>query len=109
MKNQELENITTAIGKFVLEDEKFKKYRWNGTWISGESTEVYPVECSYDRCSETYYVEVQLDTSYRYWYSKVKGLISRVQKKFSQYKIKPNIYRYDGSCPDALTLCVYKK
>lgn len=104
--NEELKNVTTSIALFIINDKAFEPYRWTTTWISGSNTEVCPVECGYDKYNDIYYISIQLDTSKPYWYAKIRSLLKRIRTNFKDYEIKPNIYRYDGSCPDELTLCI---
>ena len=104
--NEELKNVTSSIALFIINDKQFEPYRWTTTWMSGGSTEVHPVECGYEQYNNIYYISIQLDTSKPYWYAKVRSLLKRVKNHFKNYTIKPNIYRYDGSKPDELTLCI---
>lgn len=104
--NEELKNATSSIALFIVYDKQFEPYRWTTTWTSGESTEVYPVECGYEESGNTYYISIQLDTSKPYWYAKVRSLLKRVRTEFPQNTIKHNIYKYDGSRPYELELYI---
>ncbi len=85
-----------------------KEIRLNYCWLSGSSTEVPPVyyETHWDNEQE---VVVQLSTSNRYWYAKIRKFINSLKKKFSQYHISWCYYQYDGSCPYTLNIGVQYK
>ena len=106
MRNEKMKSITEEIAQFILNDEKFKDYRLDTTWTSGESTEVYPVECGYSDSNNEYYVVVQLDTQNRYWFAKVRSLMKRIKTKFSQCNIEHLVIKYDGSCPNTLEIYI---
>lgn len=73
--------------------DKYGKRIYDYTWLSGCSTEVYPIEIYRD------YLEVQVNTKDKRHFSQ-KGLDS-VVKSFPNLK-SARFCKYDGSCPNSL-------
>ena len=73
--------------------DKYGKYIYEYTWLSGSSTEVYPISIWLD------YMEVQLNTTDKRHFTK-KGL-QKIVERFPRLK-GANFSKRDGSCPNAL-------
>lgn len=73
--------------------DKYGKFVYEYTWLSGSSTEVYPITIWLD------YIEVQLNTSDKRHFA-TKGL-QKIVERFPQIKSVKYSER-DGSCPNAL-------
>lgn len=101
MKKEELINVV----KFI-EEETTKTDILHSCWTSGSSTKVYPIMYGHNDALNKSEISVQLNTSNRYWYAKVKSLIAKIKKHFKEYKFETTINKYDGSCPYELWILV---
>lgn len=88
-----------TIAACVKESDFFKKFGYRGTWISGSSTTVHPIQVWTNRKE----VEIQL-TSQR-WRGQTQSLKSLIRKLEKAFSIKSwHLDKGDGSCPASVSI-----
>lgn len=78
----------------IYNDKLIQKYIHKGTWLSGSSTNVYPITI-WERSRK---VEIQIDTKRNVF----KKLIERYKEKYSEIEYG-YFWETDDSCPSQLT------
>ena len=95
MTNQELQTLIAEI------KSKIGRHIYTHTWLSGSSTDVYPISIYHNNHTNTYDIEIQLKTNRNYF----TRTIEYFKKKYAD--ITDMIYcKYDGSCPNTLRIKV---
>ena len=80
------------IGNKVAESDFFKKHGYKSHWISGSTTEVYPIRV----WIENNCIEIQLGCNNL---RGIKRALDKLVKSLSDVR-EYYICKYDGSCPD---------
>lgn len=94
MKYEKLTNdLAKELKEALLKEPLIKKYLYNGTWLSGSSTIVYPI--TFWRCT----VELQLNTHKNVF----QKFIKRFVEQHSDLVADGYFSKMDGSCPPTLT------
>ena len=94
MTSEEKKTMVDKLTKGILSVEVFAKYMLNHKWLSGSSTEVYPITAWKN------YIEIQLTTKARKHY--FRKAIADYQQAWSEYIERVYYVKQDGSCPDTI-------
>lgn len=93
-----MEQMKQKINKaavIIQSDFLIKRHIYPYTWLSGSSTEVYPITCWVDGGE----IVVQLGTNKKDW----DKAIQRIIKQSNGLIVKGYFSKKDGSCPNTLT------
>jgi hypothetical protein len=95
MTTQELQTLIAEI------KTKISKHIYTSTWTSGSSTDVHPVEIYHNNNTGTYDIAIQLKANRNYF----TRTIEYFKKKYADITYM-GYHKYDGSCPNTLTIKV---
>lgn len=95
MNTNELQTLITEI------KSKISRHIYTSTWLSGSSTEVYPIEVYHNNNTNTYDIRIQLKANRNYF----TRTIEYFKKKYTDITYM-GYCKYDGSCPNTLTIKV---
>jgi hypothetical protein len=95
MNTNELQTLITEI------KTKIGKHIYTSTWMSGSSTDVYPIETYHNTNNNTYDIAIQLKTKRNYF----TRTIEYFKKKYADITYMGYI-KYDGSCPNTIVIIV---
>jgi hypothetical protein len=95
MTNQELQTLIAEI------KSKIGRHIYTSTWLSGSSTEVYPISIYHNNHTNTYDIEIQLKANRNYF----NRTIEYFKKKYADIT-DMRYCKYDGSCPNTIRLNV---
>lgn len=88
------------IGINVIASKFFDKFAYKGTWLSGGSTEVYPVTVNMVNNS----IVIQLDC-FKGLRGAKQSLDKLVREIGEELVLRHYISKSDGSCPDEAIIC----
>jgi hypothetical protein len=95
MNTNELQTLIAEI------KSKIGKHIYTSTWMSGSSTDVYPIETYHNTNNNTYDIRIQLKTKRNYF----TRTIEYFKKKYADITYMGYI-KYDGSCPNTIVIIV---
>ena len=95
MTTQELETLIAEI------KSKIGRHIYTHTWLSGSSTEVYPISIYHNNNTNTYDIHIQLKANRNYF----TRTIEYFKKKYADITYM-GYWKSDGSCPNTITLKV---
>ena len=95
MNTNELQTLITEI------KTKIGRHIYTSTWLSGSSTEVYPISIYHNKNTNTYDIEIQLKANRNYF----TRTIDNFKKKYADITYM-RYCKYDGSCPNTLRIKV---
>lgn len=95
---KQMEQMINKAAEIIQSDFLIKRHIYPYTWLSGSSTEVYPITC----WMEDGEIVVQLGTNKKDW----DKAIQRIIKKSNGIIAKGYFLKKDGSCPDTLNFLI---
>ena len=95
MNTNELQTLIAEI------KTKISKHIYTTTWTSGSSTDVHPIEIYHNNNTNTYDITIQLKANKNYFIR----TIDYFKKKYADITYM-RYCKYDGSCPNTLTIKV---
>lgn len=95
MTTQELQTLIAEIRN------KIGKHIYTSTWLSGSSTDVYPISIYHNNNTNTYDIRIQLKANRNYF----TRTIEYFKKKYADITYM-GYWKSDGSCPNTITLKV---
>lgn len=95
MTTQELLTLIAEI------KSKIGRHIYTTTWLSGSSTEVYPISIYHNNNTNTYDIRIQLKSNRNYF----TRTIENFKKKYADITYM-GYWKSDGSCPNTITLNV---
>lgn len=95
MTTQELQTLIAEI------KTKIGKHIYTSTWTSGSFTEVHPIEIYRNTNTNMYDITIQLKANKNYF----TRTIEYFKKKYTDITYM-GYWKYDGSCPNTLTIKV---
>lgn len=95
MNTNELQTLITEI------KSKIGRHIYTSTWLSGSSTDVYPISIYHNNNTNMYDIEIQLKANRNYF----TRTIEYFKKKYADITYMA-YHKYDGSCPNIISLKV---
>jgi hypothetical protein len=97
------------IVEYITKSDFVKKYVYNHTWISGSSTNVYPIEVWMGGEKDvTNDIVLQLSGCKQWQERMLKKLANELVKNFGVVVKNVYVSRNDGSCPDEAYIKISK-